>query len=326
MKKYDVVVIGGGPAGLSAACAVKEAGIENLLLIDREEYLGGKLRDSIEIGYGEKIFGENLTGTEFVGRLSDRIISMEIPYKLNTTVINLKGDKTFTAVSPEEGVSGLSAEVIVFATGSRERPRGEVNLPVNKFAGIYTIGTAMRFVQVEGYLPGKKIVIVGSANAGMQASRRLTIEGAVVNAVIEPGESFVGSEENYLNCLKSFDIPIILNHSIAGIRGKDRVESIVLKRNHCSEAVEDADKSIECDTVLVTTALYPESELLRKAGVKVDDNGIPEVKDNYASSVEGIFCCGNILYFRDSGDELVSEGAEAGKRAAEYFYLKKAEL
>lgn len=325
--KVDVAVIGGGPAGMSAAAAAKKAGAESVLIIEREERLGGILEQCIHNGFGLHRFGEELTGPEYAERYEKTVEELEIPYMLSTMVTDITPGRVITAVNKENGCFKIEASAIVLAMGCRERPRGALRIPGNRPAGVITAGTAQKLVNIKGYLPGKKIVILGSGDIGLIMARRMSLEGAEVKAVCEIMEDSGGLTRNIVQCLSDYNIPLKLRHTVTEIHGRERLEGVTISRvDENLNAVEGTQEYIECDTLMLSVGLIPENELSKKAGVVIDSaTRGPVVDSNRMTSTEGIFACGNVVKVHELVDFVSEEGDAAGKAAAEFATGAKAE-
>ena len=324
MQKYDLVIIGGGPAGLAAAVAARNAGIENLLILERDRELGGILNQCIHNGFGLHTFREELTGPEYAGRFIEQVQALGIPYKLNTMVLDLAADKTITAMSREDGLFRLQPKAVILAMGCRERPRGALNIPGYRPAGIYTAGTAQRLVNMEGYLPGRKVVILGSGDIGLIMARRMTLEGAQVQVVAELMPYSGGLKRNIVQCLDDFGIPLKLSHTVVDIQGRERVEGITLARVENGKPVPGTEEHYDCDTLLLSCGLIPENELSRAAGVAINPitNG-PTVNESLETSIPGVFAAGNVLHVHDLVDYVSEEAAAAGRCAAKFIRTRR---
>ena len=330
MKKYsvDVAVIGGGSAGLAAAIIVKKADL-NVLTLERDKELGGITLQCIHNGFGLHEFKEELTGPEYVQRFINQAIELDIAYKLDTMVIEITSDKVIYAVNNKEGLIEIKTKAIILAMGCREKTRGAINIPGFRPAGIYTAGQAQRFVNIEGYLPGRSYVILGSGDIGMIIARRLTWEGCQVKAVVEIQPYVSGLIRNEVQCLEDYGIPLITNYTVTKIHGKDRVQGVTISKvDRNFDRVIGSEKFIECDTLLLSVGLIPENELTREAGAEISEMGGPVVDNNLETTMEGVFACGNVLQVHDLVDLVTAEAKRAGLNAVDYIknrYDKKIE-
>lgn len=321
MKNYDLVIVGGGPAGLAAAVSARDNGIESILIIERDKELGGILNQCIHNGFGLHTFKEELTGPEYASRFAKQVFERNIEYKLNTMVMDISGDKVVTAMNREDGMFEIQAKAIILAMGCRERSRGALNIPGYRPAGIYSAGTAQRLVNMEGYMPGKKVVILGSGDIGLIMARRMTLEGAKVQVVAELMPYSGGLKRNIVQCLDDFGIPLKLSHTVIDIEGKERVEAVTIAEvGPDRKPIAGSEIRYECDTLLLSCGLLPENELSRSAGVELSPiTSGPIVNDSLETNVDGVFACGNVLHVHDLVDYVSQEAAVAGKNAAKYI-------
>ncbi|MFX1499528.1 MAG: NAD(P)/FAD-dependent oxidoreductase [Promethearchaeota archaeon] len=320
MKKYDVdvVVIGGGSAGLAAAIVVRKADLD-VLIIERDRELGGITLQCIHNGFGLHEFGEELTGPEYIQRFINETRDLNIPYMLDTMVLEFTPDKTVYAVNNKEGLIEIKAKAIILAMGCRERTRGAINIPGFRPSGIFTAGQAQRFVNIEGYLPGRTFVILGSGDIGMIMARRLTWEGCDVKAVVEIQPYVSGLIRNQVQCLEDYGIPLITSYTVTKIHGRQRIQGVTISKvDHNFDQIIGSEKFIECDTLLLSVGLIPENELTREAGAKISEMGGPVVDNNLETTIDGVFACGNVLQVHDLVDLVTAEAKRAGLNAIEY--------
>ena len=321
MKTYDIVIIGGGPAGLAAAVSAVKNGVRNVLILERDGELGGILNQCIHNGFGLHTFGEELTGPEYADRFIRQVKELDIPYKLNTMVMDISSERVVTAMNREEGLFEIKAGAVILAMGCRERPRGALNIPGYRPAGIFSAGTAQRLVNIEGYLPGREVVILGSGDIGLIMARRMTLEGAKVKVVAELMPYSGGLKRNIVQCLDDFGIPLKLSHTVVDIRGKERVEGVTLaKVDEKGKPIPGTEEEYSCDTLLLSVGLIPENELSRDMGVKLNPvTSGPSVNESLETSIEGVFACGNVLHVHDLVDFVSQEAETAGRNAARYI-------
>ena len=321
MNTYDLVIVGGGPAGLAAAASAKDHGIDSILIIERDKELGGILNQCIHNGFGLHTFKEELTGPEYASRFIDMVLDRGIEYKLNTMVMDISADKKVTAMNREDGMFEVQAKAVILAMGCRERSRGALNIPGYRPAGIYSAGTAQRLVNMEGYMPGKEVVILGSGDIGLIMARRMTLEGAKVKVVAELMPYSGGLKRNIVQCLNDFDIPLKLSHTVVDIEGKNRVEAVTIAEvGSDRKPIPGTEERYTCDTLLLSCGLIPENELSKSAGVALNPvTSGPIVNDSLETNIEGIFACGNVLHVHDLVDYVSQEASAAGKNAANYI-------
>ncbi|HEX2945567.1 MAG TPA: FAD-dependent oxidoreductase [Clostridia bacterium] len=324
MREVELAIIGGGPGGLAAAIEAYRNGVRKIVLLERDRSLGGILKQCVHSGFGLQLFGEELTGPEYAERFTKQVMELGIDIKLETMVIGITSDKLVSAVNSAEGLISFKARALILAMGCRERPRGALNIPGTRPAGIYTAGTAQRFVNMEGYMPGKKVVILGSGDIGLIMARRMTLEGAEVKMVCELMPYSGGLKRNIMQCLEDFGIPLRLSHTVVEIHGRERLEGVtVAEVDKSGRPVPGTNEYVECDTLLLSVGLIPENELSKMASIELDPaTSGPFVDEACQTSAEGIFACGNVVYVHDLVDYVTQEGYLAGKSAAEYLSRK----
>ena len=320
MKTYDIVIVGGGPAGLAAAVAAKEAGNDSILILERDHELGGILNQCIHNGFGLHTFKEELTGPEYAYRFIKQVLDLGIEYKLNTMVTDIAKDKTVTAMNKEDGMFQIPAKAVILAMGCRERPRGALNIPGYRPAGIFSAGTAQRLVNIEGYMPGREVVILGSGDIGLIMARRMTLEGAKVKVVAELMPYSGGLKRNIVQCLDDYGIPLKLSHTVVDIEGKEHLTAVTIAEVGADrKPIPGTEERYTCDTLLLSCGLIPENELSRAAGVKMSTvTSGPVVNESLETNIPGVFACGNVLHVHDLVDYVSEEAKRAGQNAVKF--------
>ncbi|MCI5839583.1 MAG: FAD-dependent oxidoreductase [Peptoniphilaceae bacterium] len=324
MKEYDIVIIGGGPAGLAAAVKAYDSGSKNILIVERDMVLGGILNQCIHNGFGLHRFKEELTGPEYASRFIKEVEDRNIDYLLQTTVVDLSKEKELTLINEKNGLFKLNPKAIILAMGCRERPRGALNIPGSRPSGIFSAGSAQRLINIDGYLPGKKVVILGSGDIGLIMARRMTLEGAKVQCVAELMPYSGGLKRNIVQCLNDFNIPLFYSTTVSKIVGKERIEGVYLaKVDDKRNVIKETEKFVECDTLLLSVGLIPENELTREAEILIDQKTKGAiVDDKLMTNIEGVFACGNVLHVHDLVDYVSEESELAGLNAAKYVQGK----
>ena len=320
MLSYDIVIVGGGPAGLAAAVAAREAGTESILILERDHELGGILNQCIHNGFGLHTFKEELTGPEYAYRFMEQVFEKKIEYKLNTMVMDISADRVVTAMNKKDGMFEIQAGAVVLAMGCRERPRGALNIPGYRPAGIFSAGTAQRLVNIEGYMPGREVVILGSGDIGLIMARRMTLEGVKVKVVAELLPFSGGLKRNIVQCLDDFGIPLKLSHTVVDIEGKERVSAVTIAEvGPDMKPIPGTEERYTCDTLLLSCGLIPENELSKSAGVELSPvTSGPVVNESLETSIPGVFACGNVLHVHDLVDFVSEEAKKAGENASKY--------
>ena len=320
MISYDIVIIGGGPAGLAAAVSARKAGIDKILILERDKELGGILNQCIHNGFGLHTFKEELTGPEYAYRFIEQVLEEKIEYRLNTMVMDISPERVVTAMSREDGMYQIQAGAVVLAMGCRERPRGALNIPGYRPAGIFSAGTAQRLVNMEGYMPGREVVILGSGDIGLIMARRMTLEGAKVKVVAELLPFSGGLKRNIVQCLDDFGIPLKLSHTVVDIEGKEHVTAVTIAEvGKDMKPIPGTEERYTCDTLLLSCGLIPENELSNKAGIKMNPvTSGPIVNESLETNIPGVFACGNVLHVHDLVDYVSEEASKAGSNAAKF--------
>ena len=324
--KADLVIVGGGPAGMAAAVAAYDEGIRDILILERDTALGGILRQCIHNGFGLHRFGEELTGPEYAYRYETMVREREIPFMLDTMVVDIDSERRVTAMNRERGIFTVEAGAVILAMGCRERPKGALNIAGTRPAGIYTAGTAQKFVNMKGYMPGREVVILGSGDIGLIMARRMTLEGAKVHAVCELMPYSGGLARNIEQCLNDYNIPLKLSHTVVDIHGRERVSGVTVAAvDENRRPIPGSEEYIPCDTLLLSCGLIPENELTKAAGIELDRvTGGAVVNGDRETEVEGIFACGNVLHVHDLVDYVSEESVIAGLAAAKYIRGERA--
>ncbi len=320
MTQYDIVIVGGGPAGLAAAVAAKESGCDSILILERDNELGGILNQCIHNGFGLHTFKEELTGPEYADRFIRQVNDLQIEYKLNTMVMDISPERVVTAMNRDDGMFLIEAKAIILAMGCRERPRGALNIPGYRPAGIFSAGTAQRLVNIEGYMPGKEVVILGSGDIGLIMARRMTLEGAKVKLVAELMPYSGGLKRNIVQCLDDFDIPLKLSHTVVDIEGKEHITAVTIAQvDENRRPIKGTEERYTCDCLLLSCGLIPENELSTSAGVELSRvTGGPVVNESLETNIKGVFACGNVLHVHDLVDYVSEEAKKAGQTAAKF--------
>lgn len=325
MNQYDLVLVGGGTAGMAAAISAKENGVENILILEREEQLGGALNFCIHNGFGRRVLSEQVTGPEYAQFLIKKLHDLNIDYKLDSLVLELNRDRSISYVNPEEGIVDIKAKAVVIASGSREKFTGNINIPTNKFAGVYTVGAAQKFVNLRGYLPGKDIVIIGTSDITLVIARRLLLEGAKIRAIVEKKPYLIAKREGMKRIVDDFNLPVLFSKAVVDIGGTERIESVTIESvDENGRVIPGTKEELGCDCLLLSVGWLPENEFCERTKISLTNpNRAIIVDDTFKTSLDGVYACGNVVHSYSYADDTTLEGYEVGRQVAKYLGVIK---